>query len=127
MTPIEKHCLNRQYPGTAWAINADESISWPGGELPDRAEWYTEANIATFPPPIVHWTPAQFRDRFTAPELIAITRAAATVDAVALLQAKLFTASEIVSNAASTIGGMALLVQAGILSQERSDAILKTT
>lgn len=56
-----------------------------------------------------------------------ITRAAATVDAVALLQAKLFTASEIVSNAASTIGGMALLVQAGILSQERSDAILRTT
>lgn len=127
MTPLEKHCLNQQYPGTAWAINADGSVAWPGGELPERDDWYTEENIATFPPPVVHWTPAQFRDRFTSQELIAITRAATTNDAIALLQAKLFTASEIVSNAASTIGAMALLVQAGILSQERADAILDAT
>jgi hypothetical protein len=127
MTPLEKHCLNQQYPGTAWAINADGSISWPGGELPDRAEWYTEQHIATFPPPVVRWAPDRFRDRFTAQELVAIKRAGETNDNVALLEIKLFTAQEIVSNAASTIGGMALLVQAGILSQERADAILRTT
>jgi hypothetical protein len=127
MTPLEKHCLNRQYSGTAWAINADGSVSWPGGELPDRAEWYTEANIATFPPPVVRWPTDKFRDRFTAQELVAIKRAGESDDNIALLEIKLFTASEIVSNAASTVGGMALLVQAGILSQERADAILDTT
>lgn len=127
MTPLEKHCLNQQYPGTAWAINADGSVTWPGGELPDRDGWYAEENIATFPPPVVHWTPAQFRDRFTAQELVAIKRAGETNDNVALLEIKLFTASEIVSNAASTVGGMALLVQAGVISQQRADAMLDTT
>jgi hypothetical protein len=127
MTPLEKHCLNRQYSGTAWAINADGSVSWPGGELPDRAEWYTEQHIATFPPPVVRWAPDRFRDRFTAQELVAIKRAGETNDNVALLEIKLFTAREIVSNADSTIGGMSLLVEAGILSQERADAILRTT
>lgn len=132
MTPTETliDALKRLYPGTSagvdWVVvdgGAGPVVQWCKGSGPTT----DEILASELPPPVVKWTPAQFRDRFTAQELIAITRAAATNDAIALLQAKLFTAQEIVSNAASTVGGMALLVQAGILSQERSDAILRTT
>lgn len=132
MTPAETliDALKRLYPGTAagvdWVVvdgGAGPVVQWCKGSGPTT----DEILASELPPPVVKWTPAQFRDRFTAQELIAITRAAATNDAIALLQAKLFTAQEIVSNAASTVGGMALLVQAGVISQQRADAMLDTT
>ncbi len=132
MTPTETliDALKRLYPGTAagvdWVVvdgGAGPVVQWCKGSGPTT----DEILASELPPPVVKWTPDKFRDRFTAQELVAIKRASETNDNVALLEIKLFTASEIVSNAASTIGGMALLVQAGILSQDRADAILRTT
>lgn len=132
MTPTETliDALKRLYPGTAagvdWVVvdgGAGPVVQWCKGSGPTT----DEILASELPPPVVKWTPAQFRDRFARAEIVAIKRAGASSDDIAFLETQLNTAQEIVSNAASTIGGMALLVQAGILSQERSDAILDTT
>lgn len=99
-------------------------LAWRSGSGPTIEELLSEETQASLPPPVMRWTPAQFRDRFTNEELIAIKRATEQSDLIALLEVKLFTATEIVSNATSTVGGMLLLVSAGVLTQLRANEIL---
>jgi len=130
MNAIKKHCLSQQFPNAIWAINSDGTISWDstanGRELPEESEYYTEENIATYVEPVVvkNWTCREFLKRFTSDERFAIITASRTNCAVEDLRAMLLASPQIYNNDADLISGMAALVSAGLVSQERSDIIL---
>jgi hypothetical protein len=70
------------------------------------------------------WTPLEFLSRFTDAELAAVEIARANDSNVQAFYRSALAAQEIVSDDARTVGGMALLVSVGIVTQARSDAIL---
>lgn len=68
------------------------------------------------------WLPGEFWLRFSQAEQAAI--ATSTDASVRVFTVSALAAAEIVSDAASTLAGLDLLVSAGILSAERREAIL---
>jgi len=68
--------------------------------------------------------PLQFIERFTEAEQLAIVTASMQVPAVKLWYDKLLSASEVVQTDARLIAGMAALVEAGLITSERSAQVL---
>lgn len=90
----------------------------------DGAQWLFVAPPA---PPVRSLTPLAFIERFTEPEQLAIVTASMQVPAIKLWYDKLLSAGEVVQTDPRLIAGMAALVDAGLITTERSAEVLAWT